>query len=299
MKRPTKKQNSPIGFGMLLIILADLGIWASVFLEPVSWQVGLLLHAGLGALGFLLLIFGWLGGSYDPLGLFFVFSLGPLGAVGMMLVAFIVLITPEDQDRTYDWYETLSQSQKDDEVSILYRQIVNGRSRRPGKANLESFSEVMRSGTIKQKQALLGVIALKYQPEFRHFLRLALKDGEAPVRVQAAAVSTKLQDQFKARLAAIEPEIDIADMAKAQTQLEEMCAIARSGFIDASKLIKLRERIQSYGSKFGKDMNNPDLQRDISQLGLIRRSGPTAHAGAKAQTLAGKGIADMVDEGAT
>jgi hypothetical protein len=65
---------------------------------------------------------------------------------------------------------------------------------------IQNFGMLAKYGSLKEKQALLGVIALKYHPDFFPCLQMALRDEEPTVRAQAAAVYARLQSRYRGLL---------------------------------------------------------------------------------------------------
>jgi hypothetical protein len=121
--------------------------------------------------------------------------------------------------------------------------IVNGRARRWGKTSIPSFHTVMAKGTLAHKQALLGLIGRQYHREYLPVLMAALRNHEASVRAQGAAVFAKLKEQHKARLPLLLSPNQNANPEASNEQLERVLKIidcTDSGFIDAPEAGRAR-----------------------------------------------------------
>jgi len=141
--------------------------------------------------------------------------------------------TPEERARWYDVIALDGGSDVEDDASQLHEAIANGRIGGVHRRGDRSFPDILANGTLGEKQGLLGLIGLRYHPRYYPLLQAALRSPEPSVRAQAAAVSVKLKDQFRARLAcalAAPGSSEPDDVARAHA--EDILAAASSGFID-------------------------------------------------------------------
>jgi hypothetical protein len=141
--------------------------------------------------------------------------------------------TSEERARWYDVIALDGGSDAEDDATQLHEAIANGRIGGDHRRGDRSFPDILENGTLGEKQALLGLIGLRYHARYYPLLQAALRSPEPSVRAQAAAVSVKLKDQFRVRLAcalAALGTLESDDVARAQA--EDILAAASSGFID-------------------------------------------------------------------
>lgn len=117
---------------------------------------------------------------------------GPVGAAVAALSALVPPRPAADQTLLDAWYDRIAQASGVDQITELADGIAIGRTIDLAKASGPSFVEVMRGSNIKAQQTVLGLIARSFKPEYVPALVLALKNREPIIRVQAAAVATRI-----------------------------------------------------------------------------------------------------------
>ena len=128
---------------------------------------------------------------------------GVLGAVGGLVLLLLIRSLPKQTALVDDWYNRLTGTEEVDHCTYLYQAIRNNRAHGRSAVQIGRFDGLIRYGHLADKQAVLGLIALNYHPEYRRILFYALRDSEPTVRVQAAAIFTKLQEDAKRELQAL------------------------------------------------------------------------------------------------
>jgi hypothetical protein len=105
-----------------------------------------------------------------------------------------------------------------------------------------SIPDLIETGTIAQKQAILGVIARRFHPDYLPGLQAALVAPEPVIRVQAAAVAAKIRGDLPAYVERLLREA--SDVGQPPDRIVVTIAEARgcvaSGLLEA----KDRERIE-------------------------------------------------------
>ena len=121
------------------------------------------------------------------------FCVGPLGCIGALVAVLIAPIRAGTTPLLSAWYSRIAHSVETDPVTQLCDMVAIGRSVDLGGPPPASFSSVMSNGSLVERQALLGLIARKFDTDYLPALKLALTSPEPVIRVQAAAVATRVQ----------------------------------------------------------------------------------------------------------
>ena len=167
------------------------------------------------------------------IGLLLILLAGPLGAIAILLLAVQERPANGSQGLLEDWYRSISGDRSLDAASLIHEAVLTGRAIRPGKGGPRRFLEVMKLGTLPEKQALLGLMGLRYHSAYHPVLMLALRADEASVRAQAATVFVKVKGQFKSQLKQVVSDISHGqDPANALERVRSILECTQSGFID-------------------------------------------------------------------
>lgn len=187
------------------------------------------------------------------IGLLAVSLSGPLGALGVLALAYAERRTTLSGDLLDEWYKRMSGNHAPDPASVIHEAIVTDRTIRLNAGGFRRFHDLMVNGALSEKQALLGLIGLKYHSDYFPLLGLALRSREASVRAQAAAVFVKLKQQFKSRLASnLALASSSAPPLGANAALTCASAIfdcSESGFIDGSEVRNARKVVAALCEK--------------------------------------------------
>jgi hypothetical protein len=257
--RPTNKQNetqqakAQKSFVSLALILAGIALVAEILIFramvtgylPVA--IGLFLHLLLAGV----LIMVALGKSYQAhhashmlmlTGIAVAF-LGPLGAFGilMMMVA-LSIVTHQSME---EWFAGIFPNEVHSAGEELAEHINRYQARYAERQRMTPFMEVLMLGTTEQKQAMIGRMTRRFSPSFMPALKLALRDPDNSVRVQAANAMALLDTRFQQALT----------RAKATHEMEQS-AMSHLG------LARLYDAYAFLG------VSDPKLVRDYRKLAL-------------------------------
>jgi hypothetical protein len=181
--------------------VAEAALFYALAWDIVNWPVVLLAHCGVvGALCLCVTYIARAGGNGAPtlLTTIAVAATGPLGAViGLFVLAFS-MASAGDQRQLAAWYERIANAVETDEVTRLCEQVSTGRTAALTGPAPASFTSIMQFGSIDDRQTTLGIIARNFHPDYLPALVLALKNSEPVIRVQAAAVATRVRGDLRA-----------------------------------------------------------------------------------------------------
>lgn len=118
---------------------------------------------------------------------------GPIGAVAALVTLALSRSRPEDHLLLQAWYERIALAVDTDEITQLYDRVATGRTADLSSVSAQSFSAIIQTGSLSARQSALGVIARSFHPDYLPALMLALKSEEPVIRVQAAAVATRVR----------------------------------------------------------------------------------------------------------
>ena len=162
------------------------------------------------------------------------FCVGPLGSIGALVSVLLAPLGAGTTPLLQAWYRRIANSVETDPVTQLCDMVSIGRSVDLGGPPPTSFAAVMSSGSLAERQALLGLIARNFDVEYLAALKIALTSPEPVIRVQAAAVATKVQHalgRIVTRWAA--RPVDAVDPIDALGGIVELEACLGSGLIEA------------------------------------------------------------------
>src|SRR4051812_14348221 len=181
-KVPPKARG--LGFTLAAVILGSAVAGGCLIGAGLLWLVPLpiLLVLHLSFVPFIWLIART--GNCDPtlsaLALISVAAMGPVGAVGTLLLA--VALVPGRQSSTSslaDWHGKLAKPVQNNLAERLSQAITEGRLLDPGETTPVSFQQVSQQGSVAQRQTMLGIVSQRFDPGFSDILRRELKSDEA------------------------------------------------------------------------------------------------------------------------
>lgn len=181
------------------------------------------------------------GGRSTPLFMLLVVTtavFGPLGAAGSMLVFLLRLAFPADTQSFEAWYSALFPEDEIEEEQRL-ASLLDRVAGQEGEVSIGPLFDILSHGTRPQKQIAIAVMTRGFNPVFAPALRMALRDTDNAIRVQAATSMTTIENNFMKRAAALEraarAEPDSPEALKAVAQFND--DYAATGLLDP-----LRER---------------------------------------------------------
>jgi len=199
-------------------------------------------------------------------------ALGPVGTLGLMAIVPLQSGLRHESSPFEEWYKTLFPDEVDDPDQTLYRQIVSGRADLQAVASVDSFSDVMRAGSLEQKRAVISLLVRQFRPEFAPALKLALEDPTPAIRVQAATAAAEIESDFMEasirleKAAASNPADFNAQLAVARHH----DAYAFCGLLDPQRESSTRKKaLIAYGHALALDRQNPGIRTAISRI-LVR-----------------------------
>lgn len=120
-------------------------------------------------------------------------AMGPLGPLGC-LVSLLAYTQFRRSAQSFEaWYFSLFDLAETSDVEALVERLSSGRAANQEGGDVDSFMDILRSGTLSQKQALLALLARNFRPAFANVLQEAVKDPTAAIRVQAASAMVAIE----------------------------------------------------------------------------------------------------------
>ena len=165
---------------------------------------------------------------------------GPLGGLGVALLALAERCGAPSQEVLDAWYDWLSGDDRRDPTLPMYEAIVTGREFKPALHGPRNFASVIGHGSLAEQQALLGRVGLKYHHDYFPLLSSALRSPQSAIRAQAAAVFVKLKEEFRRRLHD-DRRVDRAacrgdDVSAILARAKSIVDCAQSGFLDPAEV---------------------------------------------------------------
>ncbi len=194
---------------------------------------------------------------------------GIFGTVGA-LFGFVMMVLFRNQRLHFkEWYESIFPTDTPRESELLYDDIIEGQDENPRPYGVMPFADVMRIGSEDQKRRALSRMTMQFNPRMSGAFRLALRDQNNTIRVQAATSVAKIEKQFMQMREDIE-----AARAKEPKNPQVLYALARfyddyafTGILDPELEKANRERaISTYKSFLQQDANNTEAWVSIGRL---------------------------------
>lgn len=138
----------------------------------------------------------------------------------------------------------------------------------------QSLCDVFRSGTLAQKRRAVSLIGANFKPEFAEALRMALRDEQNAIRVQAGMVLLKLEDEFGSKQLDLQAQGDelLAEFGFGEDHTHlELARLydqqAYSGLLDASRTKTARiQALREYRAHLAQ---HPDDDEAIAAVGRL------------------------------
>lgn len=161
-------------------------------------------------------------------------AMGPLGVLGAAFLSLFDRRSPSPNPLIAQWYDRIAMSTTVAPEERLCEDVSVGRTLDLDARPPISYPDAMTSGSIAERQAILGHIARHFHPAYLPTLKIALASEEPLIRVQAAAVAAhvapKVRDQLRRCTAEAEPLP--ADQHRALALLGDIEALMESGLLD-------------------------------------------------------------------
>jgi hypothetical protein len=165
---------------------------------------------------------------------------GPIGALGGLIMMLLPRRPAEQAPLLQAWYDRIALSANVDQISRLCDDVSSGRHVGLNSPAPTSFVAVLDRGSLAKRQAALGLMARHIHPEYLPALKAALQSSEPVIRVQAAAVATKIRPELRKLV-----DTGVGNLAAGKVAPADALAVAvnlqscvDSGLLDASDRIR-------------------------------------------------------------
>jgi hypothetical protein len=166
---------------------------------------------------------------------------GPAGAAAALTMLLLSWTTNAGPHVIKAWYDRLADARGADPITSIHDQVSAGRQMRASDGVRLDFRTVIKTGTLAEKQAALGLMARRFHPDFSPALSDALRSDEPVVRVQAAAVVARVRGDLRAHIAALLDQRAKQPRTGVLPRSVELLAIAGCRFVDAVEAARCRE----------------------------------------------------------
>ncbi len=126
-----------------------------------------------------------------------VFGAGPLGALGFLIQSGFYCLLKRQATPMEIWLSELFPEASVSPASSIFQRISAGLDDYQQMKEPSSFHDLFSYGSLEQKQAVLDVIVKDFHPSYFSILRRALNDPANTVRIQAAAIVAKIDDDLE------------------------------------------------------------------------------------------------------
>ena len=128
-----------------------------------------------------------------PLLLFIaVFGAGPIGVGGFLFFSFLKAIYSYFASPVSEWFKGLFPEQKETPFEEVFQRIKFGWDDYSTLNEVSSFQNIFSFGTLSQKQAVLDTIVKDFNSSYAPILKMALDNNDNTLRIQAAAIVSKI-----------------------------------------------------------------------------------------------------------
>jgi polysaccharide biosynthesis protein PelE len=137
-------------------------------------------------------------------------AFGPLGPAGVLLEMALERYHARSAQSLAEWHEALFPPIGQDGHTDLWRRIGQRATDRGSDPRVTPFLDVLSFGSVSQRQAVVAIIAQQFRPAFAAALKAALRDEHNVIRVQAATVIARLEQEFLDRTFELESAVKAA-----------------------------------------------------------------------------------------
>ncbi|KZK99330.1 hypothetical protein [Pseudovibrio sp. Ad26] len=263
---PTTKQPFSLSIVLLPVVVITATIIEAWFVSQIgqnskvigpaiafhclSVMLCLLLMRNIHSIGFALFDYG-----------IFLFALfGPFG--GLLASVLMQLDGRRQTAKLARWHTTLALEDTPTRQADVFSKIISNRSLDMTHGSPKPFQKIFASGNTQDIKRALSIITLKYKPELLEFLQAALKNEKPEIRVQAAAVYTKLKQRFQNDISEIVTLPAEASTEQRRDAITRLQAAALSQLIDISQ----RKQMTSTLRKFLKTDVRPEAEKALTLL---------------------------------
>lgn len=172
---------------------------------------------------------------------------GPFGALGTLGLAVVARWGQRASRPFQEWYESLFPEHEESISERVYDRVKSQLDDEDGEP--ASFADLVRFGSLEEKQAVIAIVGKHFKPAFAPILELALQDPVNAVRVQAATAISIVESRFS------EAIVELTARLEAHPERSsDLLALARlyddyafTGLLDAERESNNREKaLQCY-----------------------------------------------------
>ncbi len=230
-----------------LTLVLQLALFGAVLALDLSLAVGLAGH-GLIALGLVAWAFARPRSDYRPQATLAVAAslLYVFGTLGCLLAFRLYLRGIRERMDSDSWYTLIFPPVEYDARDQIYAEAQRSRQLVAGERDVEvaPFSDIFERGSVDDRVQVTAFLARHFKPEYAEALQYALRDSNAAIRTQAAAIASRLDSQMTETLRDLyatwekHPEDIDASLALA----DHYDYYAHSGLLSASVAQTYRQR---------------------------------------------------------
>jgi len=199
-------------------------------------------------------------------------AFGPIGTLGLILIVPLQVLLRRSATPFAEWYAALFPEVDEYAPETLYQQISSGRADDAASASIDSFTDIMRIGSLEQKQAVIALLVRQFRPEFAPAMKLALQDFVPAVRVQAATAVAEIESDFLEQAIALENKAraNLADFDAAYAVARHYDTYAFCGLLDEQRESETRRlALDWYESALALQPHHIGVRTAISRI-LVR-----------------------------
>lgn len=228
--------------------------------------------------------------------------LGPIAASAGLVILAVIAVAHDPVANASMWHEHLFPNLAVDELTERTEEI-SRQSGNGGADEIESFFDVLRWGTLPEKEHVLSLISRSFRPEFAPVLRAGLAVDDLGLRAQAAAGLSMLETRISARLGNLQEAFRDAGPEERSTAAIDLALAlsdaAHTGLYDEARNTEMRREIVSILTTCAGPVDpriNTMLGRTLIQLGEFDQAVETLSGVADA-TGSGEAAFDWLLEG--
>jgi polysaccharide biosynthesis protein PelE len=166
---------------------------------------------------------------------------GPAGAIASLAALAFVNHAGAGPEVLSAWYTRLSKASGSIPSTELSDRVVAGRVIDTNSAAPAQFENVIASGTLEERQAALGLMARHFHTDYAPALEAALRSPEPVVRVQAAAVVSRVRADLKTRIKALLLTNQKRGSVQSLNDAAELVRLAACSLVDRADAEKCRK----------------------------------------------------------
>ncbi len=216
-----------------------------------------------------------------------VLAAGPFGSTICLLAVIGYMYCSLSASSPDEWISSIFSYAE--EENKLYEQISFDMDNIRKVSGVEPFQNILSSGTMLQKQAVIAKMTRYFRPEFSPLMIEATQDANAAIRVQAAASLSKIERQFTLRYVQLEKQLKDTPPYKAEwLELAEIYEeYASAGLIDEYSICAFREKAAKIYQEYLSVTHDLEIQARLARI-YLRQNRPE---------VANKLLGDLINAG--